>query len=82
MFNMCRFVLVDMDYDALTRSSPNWGAVFYFIWSLLMLLVLANVFIAILTEAYSEVQMDLTDEDDLDIVGMLSCILMVTCSLC
>jgi len=62
--NMFRFVLVDMDYDALTRSSSNWGAVFYFVWSLMMLLVLANVFIAILTEAYSEVQMDL--EDDLD----------------
>merc|ERR1712233_93756 len=58
-----------MDYEAMTRSSRTWGGAFYFVWSLLMLLVLANVFIAILTEAYSEVQMDLTGSDDLNFIG-------------
>merc|ERR1712176_1561817 len=60
MSNMVRFVLVEMDYTALTVSSRAFGSFFYFLWSLLMLLILANVFIAILTEAYSQVQMELT----------------------
>ncbi len=60
MSNMVRFTLVDMNYSALSLSSRLWGS-FFFLWSLLMLLILANVFIAILTEAYSQVQMELTD---------------------
>eukprot|EP01084_Bolivina_argentea_P084993 153644_1 len=72
MSNMVRFTLVDMDYKALSLSSRMWGSLFYFCWSLLMLLILANVFIAILTEAYSQVQMELTDDDkiDLNFLGM------------
>merc|ERR1712083_1107719 len=65
--NMMRFTMVDMDYDSLTVSSRAFGSFFYFFWSLLMLLILANVFIAILTEAYSQVQMELTDDDKLDL---------------
>jgi len=67
MGNMVRFTLVDMDYPSLTLSARLWGSLFYFGWSLLMLLILANVFIAILTEAYSQVQMELTDDDKLDL---------------
>jgi len=63
MSNMVRFTLVDMDYPALTVSARLWGSLFYFAWSLLMLLILANVFIAILSEAYSQVQMELTEDD-------------------
>eukprot|EP00484_Ammonia_sp_Unknown_P018940 CAMPEP_0197025922 /NCGR_PEP_ID=MMETSP1384-20130603/6121_1 /TAXON_ID=29189 /ORGANISM="Ammonia sp." /LENGTH=743 /DNA_ID=CAMNT_0042454511 /DNA_START=22 /DNA_END=2253 /DNA_ORIENTATION=- len=67
MSNMVRFTIVDMDYPSLTLSARLWGSAFYFFWSLLMLLILANVFIAILTEAYSQVQMELTDDDKLDL---------------
>merc|ERR1712129_307966 len=67
MSNMVRFTLVDMDYDSLTLSSRLWGSMFYFCWSLLMLLILANVFIAILSEAYSQVAAELTDEDNIDL---------------
>jgi len=67
MSNMVRFTLVDMDYSALSLSSRLWGSLFYFLWSLLMLLILANVFIAILTEAYSQIQMELTDDDKIDL---------------
>merc|ERR1712038_356881 len=56
--NMVRFTISEMDYDKLTVSSRLWGSFFYFVWSLLMLLILANVFIAILSEAYSQVAAD------------------------
>jgi len=61
-----------MNYSDLTLSSRLFGSFFYFFWSLLMLLILANVFIAILTEAYSQVQMELTEDDkiDLNFLGM------------
>ena len=48
MANMMRFTMVDMDYGALTLSSRAWGSLFYFVWSLLMLLILANVYICLL----------------------------------
>merc|ERR1712176_331703 len=67
MSNMVRFTLVDMNYESLTLSSRLWGSFFYFCWSLLMLFILANVFIAILSDAYSQVQMELTDEDVIDL---------------
>ena len=74
MGNMVRFTLVDMDYGNLTLSARLWGSFFYYLWSLLMLLILANVFIAILTEAYSQVQMELTEEDKLpSFLGMSIC---------
>jgi len=59
--NMVRFTISEMDYEKLTVSSRLWGSFFYFVWSLLMLLILANVFIAILSEAYSQVSADLAE---------------------
>eukprot|EP01083_Nonionella_stella_P120490 361108_1 len=66
MSNMIRFVLVEMDYQSLILSSRFWGSAFYFIWSLLMLLILSNVFIAILVDGYAKVKEDLTDDDAID----------------
>merc|ERR1719499_768270 len=45
----------------MVSSSRLWGSFFYFVWSLLMLLILANVFIAILSEAYANVAADLQE---------------------
>ena len=64
--NMIRFAVTPMDYDALTESSLLSGGVYYFVWSLLMLLILSNVFIAILAQAYTEIveEFAVDDEDD------------------
>ena len=60
--NMLRYTVTQMDYTQLSQSSRLWGSGYYFFWSLLMLLVLANVFIAILAEAYTRV-IDTFDPD-------------------
>ncbi|ETO08753.1 hypothetical protein RFI_28635 [Reticulomyxa filosa] len=66
-FNMIRFVIGDVNYDALQLSSRTWGSVYYVAWSILMLLVLTNVFIAILSEAYGETIEEMSEEDKLSL---------------
>ena len=60
-FNLIRFTVTEMDYDALTNSNRMLGNMFYVVWSILMIMILANVFIAILSEAYASIS---DDEDD------------------
>ena len=67
LISMVRFTVTEMDGDTLMSSTRMWGSFFYFVWSLIMLLILANVFIAILSEAYAAVQADMQDEEEFDI---------------
>jgi len=62
VFNLIRFTVTEMDYDAVSNSNRVLGNLFYVVWSLIMIMILANVFIAILSEAYATI----TDEDDDD----------------
>ncbi|ETO13837.1 hypothetical protein RFI_23534 [Reticulomyxa filosa] len=75
--NMVRFMVGDIDYSSLQVSSRTWGSVYYVLWSVLMLLILTNVFIAILSQAYSETADELSDEDKLSFgfLGMRGAVL-------
>ena len=48
ILNLVRYTVTDMDVQLLTNSSLIIGPIFFVFWSLLMILILANVFIAIL----------------------------------
>lgn len=50
-------------YAAMARVAPFSAAVFTTFWVLLMVMILANMFIAILTESYRIVQEDSCEED-------------------
>lgn len=56
VLNLFRYTVTDMDYDSLKQSSVVVGAIFYVSWTLTMLLILVNVFVAILSEGYEDVQ--------------------------
>jgi len=64
IMNLMRYTITDMDREALTSSNRYLGNMFYVGWSVLMILILANVFIAILSEAYATISTD-DDEEEL-----------------
>jgi len=59
--NLIQYLVTDMDVNILMDSNRWIGNVYYIVWSMIMILVLSNVFIAILCDAYSEVQKELKD---------------------
>jgi len=59
LLNLLQYVVAEMDMDALMTSNKFIGNIYYVLWSLVMIMVLSNMFIAILCNAYSEVQNDL-----------------------
>ena len=58
--NMSRAVISGLDYTHILDQTnvSNWifATIYYIFWGVLVLLILANVFIAILSESYSHVQ--------------------------
>ena len=60
--NMFRAIESGLDYDLLLRETPveTWvfALLFEITWGVFVMLVLSNVFIAILSEAYANVQID------------------------
>lgn len=56
------FVGDGIDYEELQLSAGAWGSLYYFIWNLFVVIILVNVFIAILCEAYSAVVEDMEEE--------------------
>ena len=60
--NMSRAVISGLDYDSLLNRTQvsNWifASIFYIVWGVVVILILANVFIAILSESYANVQID------------------------
>jgi len=62
--NLFRYLVTDMNYEELSGSSVMVGNIFYCLWNLMMIIVLANVFIAILCDAYSEVVTELAEKEE------------------
>ncbi len=62
ILNLVRYTVTDMDVQLLTNSSLIIGPIFFVFWSLLMILILANVFIAILSDAYNAINIEQKDE--------------------
>ena len=58
VLNLFRFMTGDMDYYELASSSVILGSVYFCLWGIVILLMLANVFIAILTDAYGVVRQE------------------------
>jgi len=56
IINLFRYTVTEMDYDALKQSNVTAGTIYYITWMLLMILILVNVFIAILSDGFSEAQ--------------------------
>jgi len=56
ILNLVRYTVTDMDYDSLRQSNIMCGTIYYVTWTILMLLVLVNVFVAILTDGYTACQ--------------------------
>jgi hypothetical protein len=71
-FNMMRFVVSELPYENLANSSRTFGSAYFVLWSLLMALVLANVFIALLSEAYGEVRSELQKKPDEGFFGLFN----------
>ena len=65
ILNLMRYTVTDLDYESLRNSNRFLGNLYYVIWSILMILILANVFIAILSEAYATISTETDDEGDL-----------------
>lgn len=51
-----RFTIGDVDYDSIKQANPTLAPIFVLTWALVSVLVLVNVFIAILNEYYMEVK--------------------------
>ena len=62
ILNLVRYTVTDMDVELLSNSSLIIGPIFFVFWSLLMILILANVFIAILSDAYNAINTEQKDE--------------------
>merc|ERR1740123_846692 len=70
--NLFRFLIGDIDYEPLAASSTIYGSIFYCSFGVVMLLILANVFIAILCDAYVEVKKKGEDENEKSLGDILS----------
>lgn len=53
--NLFRYIVTDMDYDELNASNTFMGNLYYILWNIMMIVILVNVLIAILCDAYAEV---------------------------
>jgi len=53
--NLFRYIVTDMDYEELNASNTFVGNLFYILWNIMMIVILVNVLIAILCDAYAEV---------------------------
>lgn len=63
-FTLTRSLLGDFDFEELRQENPFLGPIMFFLFTLLAVFVLVNVFIAILLEAYEEVKETLTNAED------------------
>ena len=63
--NLMRYTVTDLDYQKLRESNKFLGSFYYCAWSILMILILANVFIAILSDAYATISNETDDEEKL-----------------
>merc|ERR1719319_1575680 len=63
MVNLVRFTIAEPPYDELRNSNKALGSLYFGVWGLVMLLILANVFIAILCDAYADVIGEVEEEE-------------------
>eukprot|EP01112_Ceratiomyxa_fruticulosa_P020802 TRINITY_DN718_c0_g1_i4.p1 TRINITY_DN718_c0_g1~~TRINITY_DN718_c0_g1_i4.p1 ORF type:complete len:821 (-),score=167.58 TRINITY_DN718_c0_g1_i4:307-2769(-) len=64
MYTLLRQILGDFDFDSMEQSSIVLGPLFFFSFSILVLFILMNMFLAIINDTYSEVKMNSKSEKD------------------
>lgn len=78
-FSLMRMSLGETDFEALYRASPVIGTILFSVFVCLVIFVLLNLVIAIITEAFDQVQETL-DENSIDnmrrLVGMMKHVLL------
>jgi len=50
--NLYLYLLGEFDYDGLSQTDPTWGPVFFSVYMVLFVMIMLNVFLAILNDAY------------------------------
>jgi len=70
MVNLVRFTIAEPPYDELRNSNKALGSLYFVVWGLVMLLILANVFIAILCDAYADVIGEMEEDDTPSLLKM------------
>ena len=63
--NSIRYLVANMSFQELVKSDRVAGPIFFTIWGVTIVLILANVFIAILSEAYASLQDEIDKETTL-----------------
>merc|ERR1719385_696611 len=71
MVNLCRYWVAELPYDELRRSNTIVGSAYFCIWQWVVLMILANVFIAILCDAYADVIAEVEAEGEEDALAKL-----------
>jgi len=71
IINLFRYTVTEMDYDALNQANVTAGTIYYMTWTLLMLLILVNVFIAILSDGFAEAQEEKTQSQEESVLPLL-----------
>lgn len=54
MISLIQFIVSDMDLESMKSSNSTMAVPLYIFWTIIMVFILANVFIAIISEAYIE----------------------------
>lgn len=62
--NLFRYIVSEMDYDELDASNSLIGNFFYIMWNIMMIVILVNVLIAILCDAYADVTQEAALNDN------------------
>jgi len=71
IINLFRYTVTEMDYEALIQANVTAGTIYYMIWTLLMFLILVNVFIAILSDGFAEAQEEKTQSKEESVLPLL-----------
>jgi len=71
IMNLFRYTVTEMDYDALKQSNVTAGTIYWITWTLLMILILVNVFIAIFSDGFAEAQAEKRDAEDESVLPLM-----------
>lgn len=71
IINLFRYTVTEMDYDSLKQSNVTAGTIYYITWTLLMLLILVNVFIAILSDGFSDAQQEKNESQEESVLPLM-----------
>jgi len=71
IMNLFRYTVTEMNYDALKQSNVTAGTIFWITWTLLMILILVNVFIAILSDGFAEAQEEKREAEEESVLPLM-----------